>query len=183
MWSPLCWPPCQRYCESTTACWYFGSAMRTSVLLSNWPSRTTSALDGSSVSSSQTRTTQPSDSGLSLLFRSRCKPQRHSRIVFFCMRRSWTRPRRAPIDSTHLTIVGHFSAFDVQTPSLSGLPCSQKPLSSSSPVADVIGAKNVFGSLPYVTYVRLSHSSFGISGPEYLFRLSHPPFSLRTGMR
>ncbi len=67
------------------------------------------------------------------------------------MRRSWTRPNRAPIDSTHLTIVGHFSAFAVQMPSLSGLPCSQNPFSSISPVAEVIGAKNVFGSLPYVT--------------------------------
>jgi len=68
-------------------------------------------------------------------------------MVLAFIRRSWTRPKRAPIDSTHLTIEGHFSAFGVQIPSRSALPYSQKPLSSISPVAEVIGAKNVVGSL------------------------------------
>ena len=101
----------------------------------------------SSVSSSHTRTTQPWFSGLPWLLLSRCRPQRHSRIVLAVIRSSWTRPKRAPIDSTHLTIDGHFSAFEVQTPSRSALPYSQKPLSSISPVAEVIGAKYVVGSL------------------------------------
>jgi hypothetical protein len=46
-----------------------------------------------------------------------------------------------------LTIDGHFLAFSVHTPSRSALPYSQNPLSSISPVAEVIGAKNVVGSL------------------------------------
>ena len=102
------------------------------------------------MSSSQTRTTQPWFSGLPWLLLSRCRPQRHSRIVLDFMRSSCTRPKRAPIDSTHLTIEGHFSAFGVHTPSRSALPYSQKPLSSISPVAEVIGAKYVVGSLEYV---------------------------------
>jgi hypothetical protein len=46
-----------------------------------------------------------------------------------------------------LTSAGHLLAFSVQTPSRSALPYTQKPFSSISPVAEVIGAKNVAGSV------------------------------------
>ena len=63
------------------------------------------------------------------------------------MRSNCTRPNRVPADSIHLTSAGHFLAFSVQTPSRSALPYSQKPFSSIFPVAEVIGAKNVAGSV------------------------------------
>src|ERR1700722_12951223 len=125
--------------------------MLTSVPLSNWSRRTTSALVSSSVNSSQRRTTQPFSSGLlAALLLSRCRPQRHSRIVLGFILSSCTRPKRAPIDSTQPTIVGPFLAFSVQTPSRSGFPYASNPLSSSSPVHEVNGPNVVASSVEYV---------------------------------
>jgi len=63
------------------------------------------------------------------------------------VRSNCTRPNRTAIDSIHLTSAGHLLALSVKTPSRSAWPYSQKPVSSIFPVAEVIGAKNVAGSV------------------------------------
>src|SRR5436305_4013196 len=139
VWVPVWKPPCHSHCESTSTCACWGSGIWVSVDLSNSSWRTTSRLDLSSVSSCHTRTAHPLVSGFLLLLLSRCSPQRHSRIVLGLMRSSCTLPNRAPTDSSHLMIVGHFSAFGVHSRSRSHLSKLPKAPSSISPVADVMG--------------------------------------------
>ncbi|MDR0341606.1 MAG: hypothetical protein LBI49_00565 [Nocardiopsaceae bacterium] len=58
------------------------------------------------------------------------------------------------------------SWFCVQTPSLSGLPCSQNPPHSISPSAEAIGAKFVSPPDFQSMYPRLRNSLSGMAGPS-----------------
>jgi len=62
----------------------------------------------------------------------------------------------------------------VQIPNLSGLPWSQKPRQSISPVADASGAKFVSPPLFQSMYSMDSHSAGGIGGPSKSLRTTKP---------
>ncbi len=94
---------------------------------------------------SQARTTQPSPTGFFRLLSSRWRNRfaTSSSLADGSSLMIRTRPYRAPTDSTYFFSVGAFSTFTVHTPSLSGLPNSQKPRASSSPLAEARTAKFV----------------------------------------
>src|SRR5579862_3788153 len=135
--------------------------MRLSVDGSSRTSRRMNSDPLGALSSSHERTTQPSPSGLRRLLSSWWSWRSASASLEGLSLITRTRPYLAPMASTYLHSVGAISRFDVQMPSLSGLPWSQKPAHSISPFADARGAKFVSPPDFQSTYSSPSHSAGG----------------------
>src|SRR5258708_22613524 len=142
---------------------FLGIEIRDSVEGSSLSSRRNNYEVGSAVISNEARTTHSSPSGLRRLLSSRCILWVASASVFGLSLMMRTRPKLDPTFFAHATRWGHFSAFAVHTPSLSGLPLSQNPWNSMSPNADAFGAKLVSPPLFQSMYSSAIHSSL-VSG-------------------
>jgi hypothetical protein len=141
--------------------------MRCSLASSSFPSRTIIVEFGLSVSWSHARTTHPVPSSVIRLLSSGCMALMAPASSAGSSLMIRTRPKFAPTFSTHFLIAGMRSTFEVQTPSLSGLPSSQKPRGSCSPLAEARMAKFVSPPDFQSMYSSASHSSRLGIGPSY----------------